>query len=213
MARRYSTAVRAQQTATTRVAILDAAEALFLAQGYLATTVAQVAAAAAVSVQSVYNIAGGKALLLKAVYDRTLAGDDEPIPMAQRPGIARMLAAEQPGSAIAAYAALHRTLTERTLPLLTMVLAQAATGDPALRAFTETAERERAIGAAATVHHLATRFRLRPGLDEQSAADVLWTLSAPELAARLLRRGWNWDRVEPWLADTLTDALIGPTGS
>ena len=213
MARRYSTAVRAQQTAATRVSILNAAETLFLEHGYLAATVAQVAATAEVSVQTVYNIVGGKAQLLKAVYDRTLAGDDEPVPMAQRPEIARMLAAEQPRDAIAAYATLYRTITQRVLPLLTMVLAQAATGDPALHAFTETTERERAIGAAATAHHLAGRFGLRPGLDEESAADVLWTLAAPEVAARLLGRGWDWDRVEPWLADTLTDALVGSTGS
>ena len=83
--RRYSTALRAEQTALTRRRILDAAGRLLVERGYHGTTLNGVADAAEVSVQTVYNVVGGKAALLKAVYDVTLAGDDEPVPITERP--------------------------------------------------------------------------------------------------------------------------------
>ena len=82
MPRRYSTALRTEQTALSRRRILDAAARLFLERGYLGTTLAAVADTAGVSVQTVYNVVGSKAVLLKAVYDVTLVGDDAPAPMA-----------------------------------------------------------------------------------------------------------------------------------
>src|ERR1700712_2363190 len=74
--RRYRTDLRTEQTAVARRRILQAGEDLFRSGGYLGTTLAQVAEAAGVSVQTVYNVVGGKAALLKAVYDTVLAGDD-----------------------------------------------------------------------------------------------------------------------------------------
>jgi hypothetical protein len=60
-------------------------------------------------------------------------------------------------------------------------------------------------------HHVATRFGLRPGLTEAEAADILWSLTSPELADRFTRRrGWSLDRYEQWLARTMADALVGP---
>jgi hypothetical protein len=58
---------------------------------------------------------------------------------------------------------------------------------------------------------VAVRFGLRPGLSEAEAADVLWTLTAPEVADRFVRRrGWSLDRYERWLARAMADALVGP---
>lgn len=211
--RRYSTALRAEQTALARRRILDAAGVLLAERGYLGTTLAAVATTAGVSVQTVYNVVGGKPALLKAVYDVTLAGDDEPVPMAERPAFRALAAATGGRECLAHYAALARVLGERTLPLVTMLLAQAASGDPDLRAFADTIEGERAIGTGATARHVAERFGLRAGLDAQGAADVLWALTAPDLADRLVhRRGWGWDRYERWLGETMADALLGPEG-
>lgn len=209
--RRYSTTLRAEQTALTRRRILDAASGLFVERGYLGTTLAGIAEAGGVSVQTVYNVVGGKSALLKAVYDVTLAGDDEPVPMAQRPAFRAMVEATDGRDCLARYAEIGRMLGERVLPLVTVLLAQAATGDPELRAFTDTIEGERAIGTASTARHVRERFGLREGLDVQAAADVLWALTAPELSDRLVnRRGWGWDRYEQWLGTAMADALLGP---
>jgi len=83
--RRYDSATRLAKARRTRMRILSAARDLFLVDGYVGTTLDAVAATAGVSPQTVYNLVGGKATLFKAVYDVTLAGDDEPIPIARRP--------------------------------------------------------------------------------------------------------------------------------
>jgi AcrR family transcriptional regulator len=209
--RRYRSSLRSEQTAAGRRRILDAAGALFREHGYLGTTIAQIAAAAGVSTQSVYNMAGGKAELLKAVYDVAVAGDDAPVPMAERPAIQAMLAAPDPRQALALYARLGREIAQRTHRLVTVILAQAATGDAALTEFAAQIEAQRAIGTAATARHLASRFRLRTGLTEQAAADILWTLTAPDIVERLItQRNWPWDTYERWLADTMASSLLPP---
>ena len=209
--RRYRSSLRSEQTAAGRRRILDAAGALFREHGYLGTTIAQIAAAAGVSTQSVYNMAGGKAELLKAVYDAAVAGDDEPVPMAERPGIQAMIAAPDPRQALALYARLGREIAQRTHRLVTVILAQAATGDAALTEFAAQIEAQRAIGTAATARHLASRFGLRAGLSEQAAADILWTLTAPDIAERLItQRNWPWDTYERWLADAMASSLLPP---
>lgn len=209
--RRYTATLRNEQTALTRRRILDAAGRLFAEQGYLGTTLAGVAKAADVSVQTVYNVVGGKSVLLKAVYDTTLAGDDEPVPMVQRPIFRAMIEAPTGRECLNHYAAIARLLSERIQPLVSMALAQAATGDPDLRDFADAIEAERAGGTGNLARHLAERFGLREGLDIQSAADVLWTLTGPEIAQRLVvNRGWSWDRYEHWFATTAAEALLGP---
>lgn len=209
--RRYSTALRAEQTAMARRRVLDAAAALFVERGYLGTTLTGVAEAAGVSVQTVYNVVGGKSVLLKTVYDITLAGDDEPVPMAQRPEFRAMIEAADGRDCLARYAGIGRMLAERVLPLVTMLLAQAATGDPELRAIADTIEGERTTGTAAAAAHVAERFGLREGLDVGHAADILWTLTAPDVTDRLVnRRRWGWDRFERWIGDAMADALLGP---
>jgi AcrR family transcriptional regulator len=211
--RRYSTALRAEQTALTRRRIVDAARRLFVEHGYVGTTIGAVAQAAGVSVQTVYNVLGGKATLLKAVYDVTLAGDDDPVPIGERPEFRAILEAATGRECLARYAAMGRVLGERLSPLLTTLLSQAATGDPDLSAFAATIEGERAVGTRNAATHVARRFGLRDGLDVDAAADVLWALTAPDLADRLVRRReWGWDRFERWLGTAMADALLGPEG-
>ena len=79
----YNSPLRAEQALRTRAAVLDAAGRRFLGQGYAATTMKDVAAAAGVSVQTVFG-QGGKAALLLACVDRALVGDDEQAPLARR---------------------------------------------------------------------------------------------------------------------------------
>ncbi len=205
--------LRAEHSALTRRRILAAAGRLFAERGYLGTTLSSVAAAAGVSVQTVYNAIGGKATLLKAVYDVTLAGDDEPVPLRERPEFRAVAEATTGRECLARYAGVGRQLGERTLPLVTMLLAQASTGDKDLQAFAETIEGERTVGASSIARHVAERFGLRDGLDVEAAADVVWALTSPDLTDRLVRRReWGWDRYQEWLGTALADALLGPQG-
>lgn len=196
-------------TSETRQRVLTAARELFLRRGYFGATIEAIAKRAAVSPQTVYNVVGGKAALLKAVYDVTLAGDDEPVPMIDRPIAQAMLATADPRECLRLYARMGREMFERAGPLIAVVFVQGASRDPDVRAFVEKIEGERAIGTAGMAGHVARRFGLREGVTEAEAGDILWALTAPELLDRFTRRrGWTLDRYEKWLATTMMEAII-----
>ncbi|MET7279093.1 helix-turn-helix domain-containing protein [Kribbella sp. NPDC005582] len=210
--RRYTSTLRTEQTALARGRVLAAAETLFLDRGYLGTTLAAIAAEAGVSVQTVYNVIGGKPAVLKAVYDVALAGDDEPIPLIDRPGYRAMIAATDPRECLSLYAGIARRIAERTNALVRMARAQAAGGDKDLAEYLRTLDTELEFGSRAIAGHLADKFGLR--VDLETAADVFWSINGSDLADRLVnQRGWTWDRYETWLADSLFDLLLAqPSG-
>ena len=83
---------RAEQARATRRRITDQALELFLRQGYAATTLEQIAASAGVAVQTVYFHFGNKATVLKQIVDLLAVGDEEPLPMLDRPWVQQMRA-------------------------------------------------------------------------------------------------------------------------
>jgi AcrR family transcriptional regulator len=206
--RPYDNSGRAAQALRTRRRVIAAAHELLLEQGYAATTISQIARRAGVSAETVYKAFGSKAALTKQVYDVALAGDDEPVPMRDRPEIQAMLAEPDPRQKVASYAALARQLGARLGPLLAVLLGARAT-DPDLDAFARTTADERLAGTTALVGHLADAGALRPGLDPERARDLLWALISPELYLLLVvERGWPPENYERWLAGAIADELL-----
>src|SRR3954470_21816496 len=72
--RPYDATRRRAAAERARRRVLDTARRLFLTDGYAATTMAAVAAGAAVSVESVYKAYGTKARLVLAVFHDAIAG-------------------------------------------------------------------------------------------------------------------------------------------
>jgi AcrR family transcriptional regulator len=207
-ARRYDNTARAAQALQTRRRVIAAAHELLLEQGYAATTINQIARRAGVSTETVYKAFGSKAALTKQVYDVALAGDDEPVPMRDRPEIQAILAEPDPRRKVAGYAALARQLGGRLGPLLAVLLG-ARGADADLDAFARTTANERLAGTAGLVGHLAEVGALRPGLDPERARDLLWALISPELYQLLVvERGWSPEDYERWLSSAIADALL-----
>src|SRR5689334_14852964 len=94
--RAYDNTRRSEQARLTRRRVLKAAHDLLVDRGPTAVTMRDVAAQAGVSPETVYKTFGTKAALIKDVYDMTLAGDDEPVPMIDRPEIQAVYAAVSP---------------------------------------------------------------------------------------------------------------------
>ena len=65
--------------------ICAAAYRLFSDKGYLATSIEDIAAEAGVARPTIFTAVGPKATILRLVVDQALAGDDAPVPIAQRP--------------------------------------------------------------------------------------------------------------------------------
>ena len=205
----YSSPLRDEQARVTQRRILEAAHGLFLQHGYPATTMAGIARAAGVSPQTVYNAFGTKPALLKRVYDVQLAGDDEPVPLAQRPELRRLYATSDPREFLAGYVHLGRLLLERLAPLVRVVLAGAATGDPDLRALVDTLNAERLVGTGQVATRLAELGALRVGLSVEGARDTIWTLNSVEVWHLLVElRGWSPDAYEEWTARAMAAAVL-----
>src|SRR5690242_10854927 len=100
----YTSTLRAAQARATRRAIVDAAARLFTQRGYGATTVDAIAEAAGVSRKTVFTSVGGKTEALKLAIDWAIAGDDEPVPMLERPHIKAMQQEPDARQILASYA-------------------------------------------------------------------------------------------------------------
>ena len=211
--RKYDASGRRQQAAQTRHRIVETAGALFVEHGYPGTTVPSIAAAAGVAVETVYRAAPGKAGLLAAAVQAALAGGaaraDRPVE--QREGIRRVIEEPDPRRQLVAYAHTQPGLWSRVGPLLA-VLDTAAPSDPELRRLQRELADQRLDGMRRLAAFLHGRGRLRPGLTEDRAADLIWTLCAQaNFDALVGQRGWSHEEFEGWLTDMLVAALLpGP---
>jgi AcrR family transcriptional regulator len=193
----------------TRARILSEAGDLLLQGGYRAMTIASLAAEAAVSPQTVYNSVGGKAEVVKAVYDVLLAGDDDPTPMSDRPAFREVQEAEDAAAWGAAYAAWSVAIAERVSPLLGALLDHGPAGDPVLEGLVRKINDERRIGNENALEGLVVR-RLVLKRHYKHVVDVVWTLTAPEVHDRLVVQcGWSVEAFQSWLADALAAAVRG----
>jgi AcrR family transcriptional regulator len=209
----YRSRVREDQARHTRRAIVDAAARLFVAHGYAGTTVDAVAEEAGVSRKTVFQSVGGKAQLLKLAADWTLVGDDEPVPMGQRPAVRRILSEADPQSAIRMWARLTTRSAARAAGIA-RVLDAAADVDPEAAALVEARERESRHGAALFVDHLASMGALRRGMSRADATDICWVFMDFAPYRRLVTgQRWSLGRYERWLARNLGDNLCGDATS
>ncbi len=205
-ARRPYDASRRQDAAQrNRAAILDAFRDLLAGDGYQPTTIRAVAEHAGVSPETVYKTFGGKPGLAKALWDVTLAGDDESLPMAERPVLLEVWRTRDPRAKLRLYAAFVRGVHERLAFLLTL-LSQAG---PEAATVLAASEAERLAGVTAFVTHLGAQGVLRSGTSTAQAADACWALTGPQLFTQLTAgRGWPPGTYQDWLAGILAATLL-----
>ena len=207
--RAYDNARRAAAARLTEQRVVETAQRLLLERGYAGLAMADLAAEAGVSVPLLYKVFGPKPQLVKRIYDVLLAGDVDPEPVAERPALQALAADPDPRGKLARYATLGRAMAERAGPLVSALLAAARAGEPELRAFAATIDRERLAGASALATHLAECGALSPDLALDRARDLIWLHTAPDTYRLLvLERGWALDDYERWLATSLTAALL-----
>jgi hypothetical protein len=170
--RPYRSALRDEQARATRRRIVDAGAALFVESGYVPATV------------------GAKAAVLKLAFDWTLAGDEEPVAIADRPEVQRMMRGEDPAELLTAWMAMNAAINRR-LATLYHVLVVAADADPDAAALLATTDDQRAEGARAVVGRVADLGGLRPDLDPEQAAAIADVLIDPTHYQRLVGT-WGW---------------------
>jgi AcrR family transcriptional regulator len=181
--------------------ICAAAHRLFSAKGYLATSIEDIAAEAGVARPTVFTAVGPKSTILRVVVDQALAGDDAPVPIAQRPWWREAIDEPDPVRSIQLAARNMCLINQRSAPLL-RALETAAAVDADARQVWDRYQRQRHDGLnefAAALRRKTTRARL----NEETMTDTLWMLT-PDAYLRLVHdAGWPLERFQSWLTDLL----------
>lgn len=188
--RPYRSKVRDEQADATRRRIVGAGARLFVERGYSSTTIDAIAEAAEVGRKTVFTSVGGKAAVLKLAFDWALAGDDEPVAIADRPETQQMMQGEDAATLLADWIAMNAAIAGRVAALY-HVLVIAADADPDAAVLLATIEGQRARGARAIVDRLAELGGLKPGLRVDEATAIADLLMDPMYYRRLVQgHGW-----------------------
>jgi TetR/AcrR family transcriptional regulator, regulator of autoinduction and epiphytic fitness len=196
---------KAQQT---RRRVLAAAEVLFVHHGYAATTIAAIAEAADVAVQTVYAVFGTKRALLAELLEIRTVGDDESMPLRDRADWQAMENQPDPRRQLQLLTAIATRIGER-IGALSDVMAAAASSDPEVAALWRQRQAARYNDQRRIARRLARTGALRTGLSEAHATDTITTLANPHTYHALVnQRRWSIEEYESWLAHLLRCALL-----
>ncbi len=196
------------RTRLARAAVVSAARQLFLERGYGATTVEAISEAADVPAATVYRLFSSKHGILKALLDVSIVGDDDDVPMADRPQVRSLLGDQEPAEQLAGFVDVAVQVSSRVAPLY-QILVSAAGTDPDAAVLLDELTRQRQQGQRVIARSLARARALRPGLRERDAAFIIHALLSPEQYRLLVvDRGWTEVRYRRWVADLLLAQLL-----
>ncbi|WP_235780611.1 TetR/AcrR family transcriptional regulator [Sinomonas notoginsengisoli] len=187
--------------------MLAHARALFLSQSYGATTIAQIAGVAGVSAEFVYKNFGGKPGLVRAIYDESLLGVED-VPAEARSDAAQQ-AATDARALMAQFGRFVSELSPRGSPIMLLIRDAAASGDADMAALLDAVDNARYERMLHNARQVIARGLLRPGVDEDEAADVFFMTTSAELYETLvIKRGWTPERLGKFVEGTLEANLL-----
>lgn len=207
--RRYDASARRERARRNREAMLDVAERQFLDRGYGATTISEIARAAAVSPETIYKAFGGKAGLVRAIYDRGLEGQG-PLPAYLRSDEMRERETD-PRVIMREWGRLTAEVASVVTPIRLLLRSAAAT-DVDLARLLEDRDRERLERMRHHALFLAERGYLRDEVTVNRATDVLWACSSAEFYELLvIQRGWSLEQFAGFITDFMICGLLPPS--
>jgi AcrR family transcriptional regulator len=208
--RTYRSQKRREAAEATRRAVLRAAHELFTRHGYLDTAVADIAARAGVSIDTVYASVGRKPRLLLAVHDMELGSSDLPIPAEQRDYVRAMRDAVGARAKIAVYAEAMGRLLPRTVPLSDALRVAGAT-DPDCRKVWEELDERRSRNMRLLAADLRSTGEVRDDLTDDEVADLVWSMNSAQYYLLVTGHGRSPEEYAALLADVWTRTLLaGP---
>jgi AcrR family transcriptional regulator len=205
--RSYDATRRREQARARRLATILAARDLFERDGFRLTTIAAVAAHAGVSAESIYKGFGTKAALAKAAFDVTVAGDDEPVPVADRPAMHAIRDEPDLRRKIEMFVGGLAQRQARSARVQILIRDGRHVDDSLVPVWAKL-EDEGLVGMTMLARHLVGSGQVRDGVDVDEVRDVLWNYLQIDTYERLvLTRGWPLERYAGWLARAIIAAI------
>lgn len=199
---------RQERARATRQRVLAAARELFVERGFVGTTIDAIAERADISSETVYSTFGSKRALLAELVDVSISGGVDAPPVFDQDWVRQLRAEPDARKRLSILAHNGRAILERRADV-DEVVRGAASADPELAALRARGKSERFAGQRELLRIVIGAAGLRPGLDLDGAADVLYAVGSPEMYRLLVvDRGWSGDRFERWYAETLERLLL-----
>jgi AcrR family transcriptional regulator len=191
--------------------MVKAAYQLFCQRGYATTTMAQIAEAAGVAVQTVYFTFHTKATLLSRAYDFAVMGDEEPLIPAEQPWYRRMVAEPDVALALRHLVWGVGEITRRVTPLY-VVARGAAEGDADVARVVSFHENWRAEGYREMLDTLRAKAPLLARLTPERANHLLLLYVGMDVYHFLVDGcGWTHTEWADWTISTLAEQVFGRT--
>ena len=194
----YNSPLREEQARRTRERILGAAREAFRDNGYGATTLADIARAAGVAEPTVRAIFKTKPNLVEHLLRLAVRGEDTDRQLQDREAFQQVLAATDPNTLLDRHADLAAAVHSRSWDVMEIARG-AASNDPAIAEIYEQRRRARLTNQRAVAKRLAELDALPDHTSVETAADLLWLYTAPEIYRMLvIERKWSPDRYREW---------------
>jgi AcrR family transcriptional regulator len=195
--------MRERQAEFSRNEILKAARRLFAERGFTRTTVRDIAQAAGVSAQTVYDSIGSKQAVVARLND--LIDSEAAIGAIVGP----VAASRDPQQVAALSARITRAMIDNCGDIIRAIVTGAA-AEPEIQAVLDDGHRRHLEGARTVVGLLQDMQALASTIDPAATAETLAAITDFRFAL-LLREsyGWSLDRIEEWMAAVSRNLLLG----
>ena len=199
---------RRERALATKRRITKVAYTLFSERGYAETTMAEIAEAAGVAVQTVYFTFHTKGELLSRAVDFAVMGEDGPLPPEEQEWYARMTAEPNLVMALRHLVTGEGTINLRATPLDTVVRANAQS-DPDTARVWASHERLRTDAHRAILEILVAKSSLRDGMTPERATHLLLFYLGSDAYRPLVHDfGWTHEEWLDWTVATIADQVF-----
>lgn len=206
--RKYDSSRRLVQARQTKLQIAEAARELFFDRGYGGTSIEAIAEKAGVATETIYAIFKNKRNVLSFLFDVSIGGDDEPVRLLDRPNPQAVLNETDQHRQLTLFAKDITQILHRAAPVFE-ILRIAAKTEPEIAELVQRLLRERLVNMNMVAKQVSVNGPLRDGLNRARAAELLWSMTSPELYL-LFQRDLRWtdEQYTNWLKDTLIRLLL-----
>jgi AcrR family transcriptional regulator len=197
---------QSERSRATRRRIVTAGSRLFVENGYLQTTTADLAAAAEVSVKTLYLTFGSKIAVLSAALDIAIVGDDEPVSVLERPWFAALRQESDLAAAVRIFVDGASQIIDRVYPLYAVLRDGAA--DPEIADVLQRNKAQRLTTQRRVTAELAKKPGFRHDLTQRRATTVVYTLMSQETyGLMVVERGLRVAEWSEWVRQHLMAEL------
>lgn len=206
--RKYDSSRRQSQARQTKLQIAEAARGLFFERGYGGTSIEAIAEKAGVAPETIYAIFKNKRNVLSFLFDVSIGGDDEPVRLLDRPNPQAVLNETDQHRQLTLFAKDITQVLHRAAPVFE-ILRMAAKTEPEIAELVQRLLRERLVNMNMVAKQVSANGPLQDGLNRARAAELLWSMTSPELYL-LFQRDLHWtdEQYTDWLKDTLIRLVL-----